>query len=84
MENKFRRIFNPTPEEFAEDMKKYKKLHYKLAKDKECSTCKNIKHIISYPGFVTAEECECTVGLKCDTVLFSIKNCPKWEDGWEE
>lgn len=84
MGNKLRRIFNPTPEEQAEDLAKFKKLHKEQAKERGCSTCKNIKHVVDYPGFVTGEENECTVGLECDTVLFSVKNCPLWEDGWKE
>lgn len=54
------------------------KIYNELKDKKGCSTCKNCKHVYLYPPFVTAEECECTVGLKCDTVLFSVENCPKW------
>lgn len=85
MGNKLRRIFFPTPEERAEDLKYYMEIHKELAKKKGCSTCENCKHVISYPGFVTGEECECIAGLECDTVLFSVENCPKWiEDKWIE
>ena len=73
--NKLRRLFNPTPEDIAY----HKKIFEKAAESKGCSTCSYCKHVVSYPGFVTAEECECTVGLECDTVLFSVKNCPKYE-----
>lgn len=51
--------------------------------DKGCSTCKNCKHVRDYPGFVTGEECDCEAGLACDTVLFSLKNCPKWIGRYE-
>lgn len=80
----FRRIFNPTKEEQEEDRKRYKELHYELAKEKGCSTCKNCIHVRNYPDYVTAEECDCSAGLECDTVLFSVKNCPEWLDGYEE
>ena len=76
--NKLRRIFNPTKEEQEEDRQKYKKIHYELVKKKGCSTCKHCVHVRNYPGFVTAEECECSAGLECDTVLFSVINCPEW------
>lgn len=57
-----------------------KKCHEELKKERGCSTCKNLKHVRDYPGFVDAEENECTARLECDTVLFSVKNCPKWEE----
>ena len=75
----FRRIFRPTPEEAAADEKYFRELYEELCKDKGCGTCKNCKHVYRYPGFITAEECVCTVGLTCDTVLYSIKNCKKYE-----
>lgn len=80
MSNKIRRIFNPTLEEQREDMERFLKLHRELAKDKDCPTCEHCKHVIDYPGFVTGEECICLAGLECDTVLFSVKNCPKWKE----
>ena len=43
-----------------------------------CTTCANCVHVRDYPGFVTGEECECSVGLKCDTVLDSVRNCEKY------
>lgn len=55
-----------------------KKLYDEQKEDKGCSTCKNCKHVIDYPGYVTGEESICTVGLECDTVLFKVKQCPKW------
>lgn len=82
--NKLRRIFNPTKEEQEEDRQRYKELHYELAEKKGCSTCKHCVHVRNYPGFVTGEEYECSVGLECDTVLFSVENCPEWADGYEE
>ena len=80
MENKLRRIFCPTEEEQLEDLKQYLTLHEKLKVKKGCSTCEHCIHVRNYPGFVTAEECECTAGLECDTVLFSVENCPKWQE----
>ena len=53
-------------------------LYKKFKHEKGCSTCKYCRHIIDYPGFVTGEECLCEAGLACDTVSFSIQNCPKW------
>ena len=84
MGNKLRRIFCPTPEEEAEDLRQYKAIHDELAKERGCSTCKNIRHVIDYPGFVTGGENECTAGLECDTVFFTVKDCPLWEDGWAD
>lgn len=60
------------------------KLYKKYAPDKGCNTCKNCAHVRNLPGFVTGEECECTAGLECDTVLFSVKNCPRWVGRYEE
>ncbi len=84
MSNKFKRIFNPTPEEKAEDRERFLALHKELAKKKGCSTCMNIRRVVHYPDFVTGEECECAVGLECDTVLFSVENCPRWTDSLME
>lgn len=80
MGNKLRRIFCPTEEEQLEDLKQHLMLHEKLKVKKGCSTCEYCMHVRNYPGFVTAEECECTAGLECDTVLFSVENCPKWKE----
>jgi hypothetical protein len=77
--NKLNRIFNPTPEEQQEDKKRLLSIYREQAEFKGCSTCKYCKHIIDYPGFVIGEECVCLAGLKCDTVLFLINNCPKWK-----
>lgn len=44
-----------------------------------CIACKNCKHMYRYPGFVDAEEYECTAGLECDTWFDTVKNCPKYE-----
>lgn len=74
--NKLKRIFSTTLTE--EDKKKYLNLHNRLKKKKGCSTCLNCIHARNYPGFVTAEECECIAGLKCDTVMFKVKNCDQW------
>lgn len=75
-----RRIFLPTEEEKQEDLNRYKKIHDELKVKKGCSTCKHCIHVIDLPGFVTGEECECDAGLECDTVLFSVENCPRWEE----
>jgi len=80
----FRRTFKPTPEEIAEDEKRFLNLYKELAKEKGCSTCGHLKHVIDLPGFVTGEENECTEGLECDTVLYTVKNCPKWINRMEE
>ena len=61
-----------------------KRLYDKQKVDKGCSTCKYCEHIYNYPGYVTAEESICRVGLECDTVYFTIKNCPKWVGNFEE
>ena len=78
--NSLKRIFNPTSEEREEDWKRFKAIHDEVAKKRGCSSCKHCIKVRSYPGFVTAEECKCDVGLECDTVLFSIENCEQWED----
>lgn len=83
MGNRLRRIFNPSPEVFAEDLKTIKAIHKEVAKEHDCSTCKHIKHINDYPGYYTGEEYECAVGLTCNTILYSVKNCPNWMDRWD-
>ena len=55
-------------------------IHEELKENKGCSTCKNCVRVRQYPDYFTAEECECLAGLKCDTVLFKVSNCDKWED----
>ncbi len=84
MMNDFREVFCPTPEQIEESRKRYYKIHCELAVKRGCVTCKHCIHVRHYPGFVTGEECECDIGLECDTVLGSVTNCEKWEDGWEE
>jgi hypothetical protein len=54
------------------------KLYNEQKDDKGCSTCKHCEHIHDYPAYVTAEESICRAGLECDTVYFTVKNCPKW------
>jgi len=76
----FRRIFNPTEEEKRQDYEFLKSIHEASARMKGCTTCENCVQVQSLPGFVTGEECECTEGLKCDTVLSTVKNCPKWKE----
>lgn len=55
-----------------------KRLYDEQKVDKGCSTCKHCEHIHNYPDFVMAEESICRAGLECDTVHFTVKNCPKW------
>ena len=85
MGNKLRTVFTPTKEEREEYIKRVQKTHKELSRKKGCSTCIHCIHMINYPGVMTGEEFECNAGLKCDTVLFSVENCPKWENdrGWE-
>lgn len=78
--NKLRSIFNPTPEEAEVLNQRFKKIFEEAAKSKGCSTCANKRHVIDYPGYVTGEENECTAGLECDTVYFTVKNCPQYKE----
>lgn len=87
MGNELRRIFAPTPEEQEEDLKSFEAIFEEQTKRKGCTTCSHCHHVISYPGFVTGEECECDAGHECDTVLGTVRNCPSWEKArfrWEE
>lgn len=84
MGNKLKEIFNPTPEQKQQQFERYLQIHKELSVKRGCSTCKHCKHVLDLPGFVTGEECECDVGLQCDTVLFRIKNCELWEDSLEQ
>jgi len=77
----FRRTFAPTEEEKKQDEALFKKIFNRAKKKRGCTTCANCVHVISYPGFVLGEECECAVGLKCDTVLGTVKNCEKYKEG---
>ena len=79
--NKLRRLFNPTPEERAEDNARMKKVFEESAKKRGCSTCMHCvddENLPYYPNFVTVERCKCLIGLKCDTVMFTISNCPQY------
>lgn len=78
MRSIFRRVFFPTKEEIHQQCEFLRKIHKKSAKKHGCTTCANCVHVISYPGFVTGEECECSVGLECDTVLDTVRNCEKY------
>lgn len=80
MKNKLRCLLGCDKYENEIEMKLYKK----YAPDKGCNTCNHCVHVRDYPGFVTGEECDCLAGLECDTVLFSVKNCPKWAGRHEE
>lgn len=76
----FRKVFCPTKEERLESALNFLKIHKECARDKGCATCTHCHRVINLPGFVTGEEYECDVGLECDTVFFSVKNCPKWDE----
>lgn len=78
MMGNFRKTFFPTKEEIKQQNDFIRKIHNENKVKRGCTTCANCIHVISYPGFVTGEECECKVGLKCDTVLDSVKNCKKY------
>lgn len=80
MMGNFRKTFFPTKEEIEQQNDFIRKIHNENKVKRGCTTCANCIHVISYPGFVTGEECECKVGLKCDTVLDSIKNCEKYDE----
>lgn len=84
MSNKLWEMFFPSPERIAKMRAIAKEIHDTEKVKKGCVTCSHCHHIYNYPGFVTAEECECDVGLECDTVLYSIENCPKWEEKTDE
>lgn len=75
----FQETFRPTEEQRKKLKEFYNQIFEEQVKEKGCSTCKHCRHIKDYPGYVIAEENECVAGLECDTVLFSVKNCPKWE-----
>lgn len=78
--NKLRRIFKPTEEEREDDIKRYLRIHDELKTERGCSTCANCATVRRIPGVATGEECECKAGLECDTVFFTVKNCPVWEE----
>jgi hypothetical protein len=60
-----------------------KRLYDEQKGNKGCSTCKHCEHIQHFPANVTAEESICRAGLECNTVLFSVKDCPKWVGKFE-
>lgn len=74
----FRKTFFPTKEEIEQQKEFIRKIHDANKIKHGCTTCANCIHVISYPGFVTGEECECKAGLKCDTVLDRVRNCEKY------
>lgn len=81
----FRKVFFPTKEEIEQQKEFIRKIHNENKVKRGCTTCANCIHVINYPGFVTGEECECSVGLKCDTVLDRVRNCKKYvEDDIEK
>ena len=79
----FYEVFCPTPEQIQEAKERCRKLHEELAVKRGCSTCKHCIHVRDYPDYVIGEECECDAGFVCDTVLFKVENCEKWEDDKE-
>ncbi len=74
----FRRTFFPTKEEIHQQCEFLRIIHRESAKKRGCNSCANCVQVRHYPGFVMAEECECKVGLKCDTVLDRVRNCEKY------
>lgn len=78
MRSTFRRVFSPTKEEIHQQCEFLRKIHRESAKKRGCNTCANCVQVRHYPGFVTGEECECTLGLKCDTMLDTVRNCEKY------
>ena len=72
--NKLRNIFSKSLDD------ELYQLHKELAKYRGCPTCKHCIHVVNYPSYFTGEECECNIGLQCDTVLFTVTDCEKWED----
>ena len=67
------------PRTWLEGIMEQCKREYERNKCEEgCSTCKNVIRMYRYPDYVTAEEYECTEGLKCDTMCGTVKNCPKY------
>lgn len=84
MSNKLMEIFFPSPERIAKMREIAKEIHDTEKLKKGCVTCSHCHHVYNYPGFVTAEECECDAELECDTVCYSIENCPKWEEDTDE
>lgn len=76
----FRRVFQPTEEEMKQDELLFKKMWDEIKKKRSCVTCEYCIHVINYPDFVTGEECACTAGLKCDTVLDTTVNCKRYKE----
>ena len=69
-------------EEYAKELTL--KLYNEQKGERGCSTYVHCKHIYEYPAYVTGEECVCTAGLECDTVLFTVKDCKEWVGQYEE
>lgn len=76
----FRETFFPTGEELERQNEFIRKIFNEQKQKHGCTTCENCVHVISYPGFVTGEECECSAGLECDTILDSVTNCKKYKE----
>ena len=78
--NKLRELFTPmTPEEEKKHMERLRELFKDDIERRGCITCEYCEHYVNLPGFVTGEECRCTKGLKCDTVLNRVLNCEEYE-----
>ena len=78
MSNKLRRVFCPTKEEMEQQKELIRAIYNASKSERGCTTCANCVLVREYPGFVTGEECECSAGLKCDTVLGTVRNCEKY------
>ena len=74
----FDRVFRPTKEEKEQQIAFIKKIYEDSKEDRGCYTCVNCVHVREYPSWCTGEECNCLAGLKCDTVLGSVKNCSQY------
>ena len=76
----FRRIWNPTEGEKKSDEEFNRKIFDDCVKEQGCSVCIHCKRVRHDDcGLCTAEDYDCEAGLKCDTVFFTVKNCPNFE-----
>jgi hypothetical protein len=64
-------------------LERAKEIYDKQKVNRGCSTCKYCEHVRNCLDYVTAEESVCTAGLECDTINFTVKNCPKWAGKFE-
>lgn len=80
-------VFKPTPEEQAMQRTRMQKVFNMAAKDEGCSTCEYCvvnTDLPYHPTFGMVEQNKCMQGLECDTVLFSVKHCPKYKKSEDE